>query len=175
MTKSKKLVTAGACLALCLVLPFITGQIQAIGNMLLPMHLPVLFCGFVTGPAYAMAVGFIAPLLRYLLFGMPTILPIGLAMSFELAASGAICGLLCQKLPRKTIHLYISLVGAMLGGRIVWGIVAFFLNRMLGNPFTLSMFFASAFTNAIPGIVIQLVLIPPEVLALRKSRLMAEL
>ena len=153
MTKSKKLVTAGVCLALCLVL---------------------LLCGFVTGPAYAMAVGFIAPLLRYLLFGMPTILPIGLAMAFELAAYGAICGLLYQKLPRKIIHLYTSLIGAMLGGRIVWGMAAFVLNRMLGNAFTLPMFFASAFANAVPGIVIQLVLIPPVILALRKSRLIQQ-
>ncbi|MBQ7840756.1 MAG: ECF transporter S component [Lachnospiraceae bacterium] len=174
MKNIKKLVTAGVCLALCLVLPFITGQVQAIGNMLLPMHLPVLLCGFAAGPAYAFSVGLVAPILRSLLFGMPPLMPTGLSMAFELASYGAFCGLLYQTLPKKTLHLYTSLIGAMIGGRIVWGIAAFILNRLLGNAFTLPMFFAGAFTNAIPGILCQLILIPPVVLALKKAKLIQE-
>ena len=174
MNNIKKLATAGVCLALCLVLPFITGQIQAIGNMLLPMHLPVLLCGFTAGPLYGLAVGFIAPILRNLLFGMPPLMPTGLAMAFELASYGVLCGIFYQKLPRKTINIYVSLIGAMIGGRIIWGIVAFSLNTILGNAFTLPMFFASAFANAVPGIIIQLILIPPVVLALKKSKLIQE-
>ena len=81
MKNVKKLVMTGVCLALCLVLPFFTGQIQAIGNKLLPMHLPVLLCGFLCGPIYGLAVGFVAPLLRNLLFGMPPLMPTGLAMA----------------------------------------------------------------------------------------------
>ena len=172
MTKSKKLVTAGVCLALCLVLPFITGQIQAIGNMLLPMHLPVLLCGFVTGPAYAMAVGFIAPLLRYLLFGMPTILPIGLAMAFELAAYGAVSGALYRLLPKKGASVYVSLVAAMVAGRVVWGAVQYVIFGLQGTAFTAAAFLAGAVTTAIPGIVLQLVMIPPLVIVLRKTKLM---
>ena len=83
-----KLVVAALCLALCLVLPFITGQIREIGNMLCPMHLPVLLCGFLCGWPYGLAIGFIAPLLRSVLFGMPPLFPTALAMAFELAGYG---------------------------------------------------------------------------------------
>ena len=99
-------------------------------------------------------------------------MPTGLAMAYELAAYGALCGLLWKKLPsmkNKALRLYTALLSAMLGGRIVWGIAAFFLNRILGNPFTLQIFLAGAFANAIPGILCQLILIPPVVLALEKS------
>ena len=58
-------------MAIGLVLPFLTGQIPQIGSMLLPMHLPVLLCGLICGWQYGGLVGFVLPLLRYLLFGMP--------------------------------------------------------------------------------------------------------
>ena len=70
----KKLVFAALCLALCIVLAFLTGQIPQIGGMLSPMHIPVLLCGFLCGWPYALAVGLVAPLLRHLMFGMPPIL-----------------------------------------------------------------------------------------------------
>lgn len=177
MKNVKKLVMAGACLALCLILPFFTGQIQAIGNKLLPMHLPVLLCGFLCGPVYGLAVGLIAPILRNLLFGMPPLMPVGLAMTFELAAYGLLCGLLWQKCcpeKPKAFRLYLSLICSMLGGRIIWGIAAFLLNRLAGNPFTIQIFLAGAFFNAVPGILCQLVLIPPVVLALQKSGILKQ-
>ena len=171
MKNVTRLVTAGVCLALCLILPFLTGQIPAVGNMMLPMHLPVLLCGFLCGPIYGLGVGFLAPLLRNLLFGMPPLMPTGAAMASELAAYGAFSGLFYGLLPKKSIHLYTSLIGAMLGGRIVWGIVSFVLYRLLGNPFTVQIFLAGAFFNAVPGILCQLILIPPVVLALQKAGL----
>ena len=81
-TNVLSLTCAAICLALCMVLPFLTGQIPEIGNMLCPMHIPVLLRGFICGPAYAAAVGAIAPLLRFALFGMPPIFPTGAAMFF---------------------------------------------------------------------------------------------
>lgn len=171
MKNTKKLVISGVCLALCLLLPFLTGQIPKIGNLLLPMHLPVLICGFIAGPVYGLLVGLIAPILRSLLFGMPPLMPTAAAMAFELAAYGFLTGLLYQKLPKKPAYAYVSLIGAMLGGRIVWGVAAFLLNSALGNPFTLAIFMAGAFTNAVPGIILQLVIIPPIVLALKKAGL----
>lgn len=171
MKNTKKLVISGVCLALCLLLPFLTGQIPRFGNLLLPMHLPVLICGFAAGPVYGLLVGLIAPVLRSLLFGMPPLMPTAAAMAFELAAYGFLTGLLYQKLPKTPVYAYVSLIGAMLGGRIIWGVVAFALNSALGNPFTLAIFMASAFTNAIPGIILQLVIIPPIVLALKRSGL----
>ena len=160
----RRLVYSALFLALALLLPFLT----QIGSALSPMHIPVLLCGFVCGWPWGLAVGFIAPLLRHLLFGMPPILT-AIAMAFELAAYGAFSGLFYGLLPRKAVHVYTSLIGAMLCGRAVWGAVSFLLYGLLGNPFTPQIFLAGAFLNAVPGILCQLILIPPAVLALQKA------
>ena len=92
----RNIVLAGFFLAVGIVLPFFTMQIPSIGNMLLPMHIPVLICGFVCGWPLGLIVGFILPLLRSMLFTMPPMYPTALAMAFELAAYGAaiwICNL----------------------------------------------------------------------------------
>jgi len=158
------------CLALCLVLPFLTGQIPQIGSALCPMHLPVLLCGFLCGPWWALLVGATAPLLRHLLFSMPPLLT-AIAMSFELAAYGAVSGLLYRKLPKNGAGIYISLITAMVIGRILWGIVRVAMTGVSGEAFTWAMFLAGAFTTAIPGIVLQLMLIPALVVAFRRVKL----
>lgn len=168
-SRTRKLIASAVCLALCLVLPFLTGQMQQIGNMLCPMHIPVLLCGFLCGWPWGMAVGFMAPLLRFLLFGMPPLFPIGIGMAFELAVYGLTSGYLYRLLPKTTGFLYVSLVAAMIDGRIVWGIVRYILAGLQGSSFPFSAFLAGAVTNAIPGIVLQLIVIPPLVLALKKT------
>ena len=85
-----KICLAALFLALGWLMPFLTGQIPEFGNMLLPMHIPVMICGFVLGPVYGALIGFITPLTRSLIFGMPPILPTGLAMCFELMTYGFI-------------------------------------------------------------------------------------
>ena len=109
----KNLTAAGICLALCLYLPFLTGQNQQLGNALSPMHIPVLLCGFICGPYYAAVVGLIAPLLRFMIFAMPP-MPTGVAMCFELAAYGVVAGLLYNALPKKIPFIYVALITAML-------------------------------------------------------------
>lgn len=174
----RKLVLSAMFMAIGLVLPFITGQIQQIGNMLLPMHIPVLLCGLICGWQYGAIVGFILPLLRYALFGMPPIFPTGVSMTFELAAYGAVIGLMMQWLSRKNttgngknyvLNLYLALIGAMLAGRIVWGLVRFILAQATMQPFSLEMFMAGAFLTAIPGIIVQLILIPGIMAALKRA------
>ena len=167
----KKVITAGVCLALCLLLPFLTGQIPQIGSALSPMHIPVLICGLACGWPYGLIVGLIAPLLRSLLFGMPPLFPTATAMAFELAAYGAISGLLYKILPKKIPFLYTSLIGAMLLGRIVWGLAMLVLLGITGQTFTFAAFIAGAFTNAIPGIICHILIIPPIVLGLKKAKL----
>lgn len=167
--RTQKLTVAGACLALCMVLPFLTGQIPEIGGALCPLHLPVLLCGFLAGPGWAAAIGFVAPLLRFILFGMPPLFPSGVAMAFELAAYGAVSGILYRKLPRKPVNIYIALLSAMLSGRVLWGIVRAALSGVSGAAFTWAAFMAGAFINVIPGIVVQIVLIPVMVMALQKA------
>ena len=168
-TSILKLVLAAVCLALCMLLPFLTGQIPEIGNMLCPMHIPVLLCGFICGPAWGALVGAVAPLLRFVLFGMPPLFPTGVAMCFELAAYGGIAGAMFRIFPRKPVYVYTSLITAMLGGRILWGIVRVILSGVTGSAFTWAAFMAGAFTQAIPGMILHIILIPAIVLALQKA------
>ena len=171
MKTTKRLTISAVFLALGLILPFFTGQIQAIGNKLLPMHIPVLICGFVCGWKYGLMVGFMTPLLRSLLFSMPA--PANaICMAFELATYGAISGLTYQQTKGSKFRIYTSLLGAMFGGRIVWGTVSVIIFGISKSAFTWQMFFGGALLNAIPGIIVQLVLIPIIVLALEKSGVM---
>ena len=165
----RQMTRAAICLALCLVLPFLTGQIPQIGSALSPMHIPVLLGGFLCGPGWAAAVGFIAPLLRFALFGMPPIFPTGLAMSFELAAYGLVSGLLYARLPKRTGSIYAALLTAMVAGRVVWGGVMVVLMGITGAGFTWAAFMAGAFTNAMPGMILHIVLIPVIVMALQNA------
>lgn len=163
-----KTVLAAMFLALSVVLPLLTGQLQQLGNALCPMHIPVLLCGFICGPWYALAIGFIAPLLRFFIFSMPPVMPIGISMCFELAAYGAVSGLMYKYLPKKKINIYVSLFAAMIAGRIVWGAVRAVLYGMGKSEFGLAAFIAGALTNAVPGIIIQIILIPILVLTSQK-------
>ena len=169
--QTRRMIYAALYLALALVLPFVTGQIPEIGAMLSPMHIPVLLCGFVCGWPWGLAVGLIAPLLRCLLFGMPTLYPTAIAMTFELAAYGAVSGLLYKLLPKKMWSIYAALLVAMIAGRLVWGAARFILAGLSGSEFPMSMFLAGAVLNAIPGIILHIVLIPILVLMLRKAKL----
>ena len=157
-------------LALAYVLPFLTGQIPQIGAMLLPMHIPVLLCGFICGWPWGLAVGFLAPLLRSAMLGMPVMFPKAVCMAFELAAYGAVAGFLYRIFPKKKRFVYCALLGAMILGRIVWGIAMSLCMGITGNPFGFSAFLAGAVTNAVPGIIIQIILIPVLIIALEKNR-----
>lgn len=168
--KTYKLVLSALFLALCLVLPILTGGIPAIGNMLLPMHIPVLLCGLICGWQYGLVVGFVAPLLRSVLFGMPPMYPVAIAMAFELAAYGLIIALVYAAVHKRGVAaLYISLLTAMVGGRLVWGLAEVVLLGMAGNAFTLQAFLSGALLSAVPGILLQLVLIPAVMVALDRT------
>lgn len=169
-----KLVFSAMFVALGMVLPFLTGQVPQIGSMLCPMHIPVLLCGYVCGAPWGLVTGFILPILRSATLGMPPMFPTAMAMAFELAAYGAFSGLLYRRLPQKVPYLYVSLVGAMLIGRIVWGVASVAIHGAMGTMFLWPAFVAGAFTNAIPGMVLQLILIPVLVIALKRARLMPE-
>lgn len=171
MKSIKRMVLAALFLALGLVMPFLTGQIPEIGSMLLPMHIPVLICGFVCGWKYGLVVGFIVPLLRSFLFTMPPMMT-AIGMAFELATYGAITGILYQKLPKSKARIYISLLAAMIVGRIVWGIVSIVIYGIGGNVFSWQMFIGGALLNAVPGIILQIVLIPILVMALERTGVM---
>lgn len=162
---------AAICLALAITLPFLAGNIPEVGNMLCPMHLPVLLCGFLCGWKWGTTVGAVAPLLRSFIFARPPLYPTAVAMAFELAAYGLLAGILFQKFPRRIGYTYLSLVVAMLGGRAVGGFAQLALLSLNGKGYTAALFFTDYFVTSWPGIVIQLLLIPPIVSALRRANL----
>lgn len=171
MNNVKKLAVTAMLFAVGMVLPFFIGQIPAIGKMLLPMHIPVLLCGFIVGWQYGALIGFLLPIVRGLVFGMPPLYPNAVAMAFEMAAYGFVSGYLYSHARWQcTKMLYISLVTAMLAGRIVWAFAEVILLGIGGNIFTWKMFAAGAFLNAIPGIIVQLTLIPLIMVALRRAK-----
>lgn len=168
----KNMTLAAIFLAVGLVLPFFTGQIPQIGNMLLPMHIPVFLCGLICGWKYGAAVGFILPLLRSAIFGMPVLFPGATAMALELMTYGLVAGLLYNRSRWQcVISLYRSILIAMVAGRAVWGAVQMLQSGLTGGSFTLQIFAAGAVLNAIPGILVQLILIPGIMVTLNKTGL----
>lgn len=169
--RMRKMVYSALLLALALVLPFLTGQIPQIGAMLCPMHFPVLLCGFVCGWPWGLAVGFLAPVLRSVIFGMPPMMPTALAMAFELATYGAVSGLLFRLLPDFRGRIYVSLIAAMVAGRLIWGGAQYILMGLKGGTLKEGWFLAGAVTGSVPGIVLQIVLVPALVIVLAKAGL----
>ncbi len=174
MKKQNQLINlalAAMFLAFAFVMPFLTGQIQQIGNMLCPMHIPVILCGFLCGGPWGLAVGFIAPFLRSLILGMPPMYPVAFAMAFELATYGLVSGILYRAFPKRKGYIYLSLVISMIIGRLVWGAVQFLCAGLDASAFGLAAFWAGAVANAIPGMILQLVIIPVVVMLLEKTRI----
>ncbi len=167
---TKNLTLSAMFLAIGLVLPLLfTGQLRAVGNMLLPMHLPVFLCGLICGWQYGGLVGLILPVLRSCLFTMPP-MPLAVVMAFELATYGALAGYLYGRSKWKCVlALYRSMLAAMLGGRVVWAIGRMILAGVSDTRFSLEIFLTSGFVTALPGIVLQLTLIPVIMVALDRT------
>jgi len=172
MSKTRKLVFAGLCVALGVVLPAALHGIPNAGSVLLPMHIPVLLCGLVCGPWFGLGCGLLTPALSSLITGMPpaAYLP---SMLCELAVYGLIAGLLiCVVRTRsKSVNVVVSLVGAMLLGRVVYGIVNALIFR--AGEYSIALWLSGAFVTALPGIVIQLLLLPTVILLLHKAKLVS--
>ena len=161
MKKIKKLVLSGIFLSIGFCLPLLTSQIKEIGDTLLPMHIPVMLCGLICGGHYGFIIGLILPFLRSLIFGMPPIYPNAVWMALELATYGLVIGLIYSLFKNKNLKsIYISLVSAMISGRIIWGITKAVLMSIGGKFFTFALFISGGFIDALPGIILQLILIP---------------
>ena len=154
-------------------LPFFTGQIKEIGNMLLPMHLPVFLCALICGWQYGLLCGIAGPALSSALSGMPpvAILP---SMMVELAAYGTAAGLMMKLVRTKSTYadLYISLIVAIVCGRVLAGLAKALI--FARGSYSMSAWIAGSVVTSWPGTVIQLVFIPTIVFALMKSHLIPE-
>ncbi len=168
MTKTKRLLFAALCVAIGIVLPVAFHSVVNAGAVFLPMHIPVLLCGMICGWPYGLACGLLTPLLSSILTGMPpaAMLP---GMLFELAVYGLCTGLLLRRVStgKTAADIYISLISSMLLGRICYGA----LNALVfkAGAYSLKLWLTAAFVTGLPGILMQLVLIPVLVLSLEKT------
>ena len=169
MTKTKRVVIAGLCVALGVVLPVAVHSIPNAGNILLPMHIPVLLCGLICGPWYGLACGILAPVLSSMISGMPpaAYLP---PMVAELAAYGLISGLCIRLIKGKndTARVYFALIAAMIAGRIAYGMMNALIFRV--GEYSMELWLSGVFITAAPGILVQLIVIPIIILALKKAK-----
>ena len=169
MNSIKRMTLAAVCVALCVVLPIAFHSIPNAGNVFLPMHIPVLICGMICGWPYGFLCGLMGPLVSSALTGMPPIayLP---SMMVECGVYGLVSGLMLKAVHTKSTYgdLYISLVTAMLAGRVVSGIA----KALIFTPgMAMSAWVAASFVTTLPGIVIQLVFLPTVVFTLMKARI----
>ncbi len=170
MSPVKKSIITAVCIALCVVLPQAFHAIPNAGSVYCPMHIPVLLCGLICGWQYGLLCGIAGPLVSALITGMPpaAVLP---GMLVECAAYGALTGLMMQLVHTKKVYpdLYISLLVAMLGGRIISGIAKALI--FSAGSYSMTAWVTGSFVTSLPGIIVHLVLIPSIVYALMKAKL----
>ena len=173
MSAVKKSIITAVCIALCVVLPQAFHAVPNAGAIYLPMHIPVLLCGLICGWSYGLLCGLAGPALSALLTGMPptAVLP---GMLVECGVYGLAAGLLMQLLRTKHLYadLYISLAAAMMLGRVVSGIAKALI--FSAGSYSMASWVAGSFVTALPGIVIQLALLPSIVYALMRARLIPQ-
>lgn len=165
--KTKNLILSALFLGVGIVLPMLFGQIPQIGTMLLPMHIPVFLCAFICGPQYGAAVAVVLPLLRSFLFLRPNFYPEAISIAFEMAVYAIVAGLLFKYFKGKRI--YLCLLAAMILGRVIRCLVQMLLLGISGAAFSFSGFFSAVIISGIPGIILQLILIPSVMMITRKK------
>lgn len=175
---SKNLVLAGFFLALAMILPGAIGAINpVVGSAISPLHIPVLLCGFICGKKYGFIVGVFTPILKVMIYGVPMLF-VAIPMCFELATYGFLTGLLSEKLGYSVKNTYISLLSAMLAGRIVYGICTYFITTFAllgssGGTYTLAIFLASgAMFGGIVGMIAHIVIVPSIIFAVTKVKIL---
>ncbi len=153
----RNLVIAGLMLALGVIIPTIFHSTGIPGNVFLPMHIPVLIGGFLLPPYLGFLLGVLTPLINSLITGMPVFFPMGIIMIFELGMYGLMASLLYRKLKLPSV---IALILSMIGGRLMAGVVVFILAAFFAIKMDPMLFIIGGITTGLPGIIIQLVLVP---------------
>ncbi len=176
MSTIKRICICAICIALCYVLPLVLHPF-GLGQVLSPMHLPVLLCGLLCGWGYGAICGVLGPVLSNLLSGMPPANAL-LSMIPELCVYGLVCGLMMKLLRSRHIYLdlYASMISAMLLGRVMGGVAKYllYLSGTTTDGISLTAWTSAYFVGTLPGIIVQLLLIPTLVFVLMKARLVPE-
>ncbi len=164
---ARRLTYGGLFVALAVVLPSMF-HLVGLGRVFLPMHIPVLFSGFVCGPVIGMLVGIVSPILSALITGMPSFMPpVAQGMVVELGFYGLITGFLYE---RRHLGAYISLIAAMAGGRIAYGALGYLVLPLYGIARTpLWAPLLGAIGTSLPGVIVQLVCIPPALSLIKRD------
>lgn len=170
MSSVKRMCVTAVCIALCCVLP-LAFHAAGLGYTFSPMHIPVLLCGLVCGGGYGLLCGLLGPVLSCVITSMPAAAGL-ITMVPELMVYGLASGLAMKYLRtgRAAADIYISLIGAMLLGRVVGGVASAIFYMGTDEPFSIAVWASSYFVGTAPGIVVQLILIPALVFALTKAR-----
>ena len=172
MNYTKRLVFTAVCAALCVVLPMAFHAVQNAGQVFLPMHIPVLLCGLACGWPFGLVGGILGPVLSSLLTGMPpaAMLP---SMAVECAVYGGASGLLMQLVRTKKTYLdlYISMTAAMILGRVIAGLAKSLILSPGTAPFA---WVTTSLVSGVPGIIIQLILIPTLVYTMMRAKLLPQ-
>ena len=171
MSASKRTTLCAVCIALCYVLPIAFHSV-GLGSILSPMHIPVLLCGLICGGGAGLLCGLVGPVLSSLLSGMPPMLML-VRMIPELCVYGLVAGVVMKHLHTgsNAKDVYISMIVAMVAGRIVGGIATAVFFAVTSGVYSLALWFASYFVESVPAIAIHLVLVPILVFSLQKARL----
>ena len=174
MSSSQRISITGMFIALGILFPMLfhlTGG-PGLGRIFLPMHLPVLLAGFLGGPVVGLTTGVLAPGLSSLVTGMPPAPIPAIPMTFELVVYGGLAGILFRRQHRS---LMLSLIVAMLGGRIVYALLFAYILPLFGwEGAPLYAWLTGTVLPSWPGIAIQLVAVPLIVSAARHMPIFAE-
>ena len=125
-----------------------------LGELLLPMHLPIILAGLLAGPAVGALSGALAPIISFALTGMPlyTMLPF---MVIELCAYGLVSGLMANVRTPSILKVLV----AQISGRIL-KIAALFITFYGFGGSISPVSVINAIKVGVIGIALQLIIIP---------------
>lgn len=165
----RRLTGTALCIALGLIVPMLFHAV-GLGATFSPMHLPVLLCGLCFGPWYGLICGVLCPFISSIVTGMPPLFPTCLTMTFELSVYGFLSGFLYRTLKK---NIYLSLIITMIAGRLTGGFVSAVIFTIIGSPYSFELFFSAYFITTLPGILVQLIIVPLIVFALEKGKVIS--
>lgn len=175
--KTEKIVLAGLFIAIASVLPLLFHSIviggNSLGQVISPMHFPVLIAGVILGWKYGLAVGIISPLLNSILFLMPPLYPMAIAMALEMGTYGCIIGIISQythPFSNRIANIYVSLLMAMIAGRIVYGTFMSIVMNIAGNSYGWTVFISSVVIGTLPGIILQFLIVPAAIMLIEQKK-----
>jgi len=161
---TRQLIISGLLISVGILLPILFHSVNLLGKIFLPMHIPVLIGGFFLSPLFAMIVGMVTPVISAVMTGMPVLFPMALIMFFELGTYGYVIAYL----RKRGVSVIPSLLIGMVIGRIVAGLVVFVLSSFFGVKMNAFLFVKGAILTGIPGIAVQLIIIPLIVASLQR-------